>query len=76
VTAGVTPSETVQPFTMLHLDIQSDNVHSVEDALRLLTAPEKVFGYRAKGSATEVDATKTVQLLDLPQVSDINVCDM
>jgi ubiquitin carboxyl-terminal hydrolase 10 len=58
----VTPSETVQPFTMQQLDIQSDGVHSVEDALRLLTAPEKASGYRAKGCATEVDAMKTVQL--------------
>eukprot|EP00873_Tetraselmis_striata_P004381 jgi/Tetstr1/424645/TSEL_015167.t1 len=62
------PSATRQHFTVLHLDIYPPAVGSVEAALALHTAPETISGYRAEGSAIESDATKRVQLLELPQV--------
>lgn len=67
-----TPSATVQPFFLLHLDITNDSVTNVEAALRAYTAPETVHGYKtqAKGSKeeVEVEATKTQQLFKLPEV--------
>ena len=38
------PSITVQPFTMLHLDISSNSVRSIDDALDVLTASETIHG--------------------------------
>lgn len=44
--AGNKPSGTQQPFFSLHLDIYPDAVRTIEDALRLFSAPETLEGYR------------------------------
>ncbi|KAI5054926.1 hypothetical protein GOP47_0030437 [Adiantum capillus-veneris] len=68
-TKGSKASATVQPFLVLHLDILSEAVHTVEDALRLFAAPETLEGYRATaGKAAVVSASKSVKLQSLPRV--------
>ncbi|KAL5719861.1 ubiquitinyl hydrolase 1 [Ranunculus cassubicifolius] len=61
---GNKASATVQPFLLLHLDIYPEAVRTIEDALHLLSVPEKLEGYRA--SAAEkggvVSASKSVQI--------------
>lgn len=42
-------SITVQPFSMLHLDIQADNVRSIEDALDKMCHTEIIHGKRSVG---------------------------
>lgn len=42
--ASARASITVQPFSMLHLDIQADNVHSIEDALDKMCSTEIIHG--------------------------------
>ncbi|WIA40817.1 hypothetical protein OEZ86_004495 [Tetradesmus obliquus] len=61
------PSITVQPFTMLHLDVL-DSVRSVEDALDALTHAELIHGYKVKGHDAAVEAEKVVKISKLPQV--------
>ncbi|CAI7876713.1 unnamed protein product, partial [Closterium sp. NIES-53] len=68
--AGSKPSATVQPFSLLQLDIASDRIRSVEEALKAFAAPEVVEGYRpsnAKPNQT-VLASKTVKISALPHV--------
>ncbi len=66
--SGARPSATKQHFTVLPLDIYPDQVDSVEEALTLLTSPETITGYKAEGCQEATDASKRVQLLQLPQV--------
>lgn len=42
--ASAKPSVTVQPFSMLHLDIQADNVRTIEDALDKMCHTEVIHG--------------------------------
>ncbi|KAF6262817.1 hypothetical protein COO60DRAFT_573899 [Scenedesmus sp. NREL 46B-D3] len=64
---SASPSITVQPFTMLHLDTL-DSVRSVEDALDHLTHTELIHGYKVKGHDAAVEAEKVVKISKLPQV--------
>lgn len=41
-------SATLQPFFTLQLDIQSDKIRTVQDALETLVARESVQGYTSK----------------------------
>lgn len=67
---GNKASATVQPFLVLHLDILSDAVQSIEDALRFFAAPESLEGYKAASSkASEVvSASKAIKIQSLPSV--------
>ncbi|KGN50463.1 ubiquitin carboxyl-terminal hydrolase 24 [Cucumis sativus] len=61
---GNKPSATLQPFLSLHLDICPDAVRTIEDALRLFSAPETLEGYRpsSAGKAGVVAASKSVKI--------------
>ncbi|GAQ92742.1 hypothetical protein KFL_011170010 [Klebsormidium nitens] len=66
-TKGSKASATVQPFTIVPLDIAAEVVRSVEDALQLFAAPETLDGYRAPNK-TEVAASKLLKIATLPRV--------
>ncbi|CAJ1934165.1 unnamed protein product [Sphenostylis stenocarpa] len=67
---GNRASATVQPYLLLHLDIHPDNVHTIEDALRLFSASETLEGYRTSLTAKVgvVTARKSVQIVTLPKI--------
>lgn len=67
---GNRPSATVQPFLLLHLDISYDSVRSIEDALRLFSAPETLEEYRTStiGKAGTVTAKKSFNIHTVPKV--------
>ncbi|KAA8549818.1 hypothetical protein F0562_001502 [Nyssa sinensis] len=66
---GHKASATIQPFLLLHLDICPEPVRTIEDALRLFSAPETLEDYRtsAAGKAV-VSASKSVKILELSQI--------
>lgn len=67
---GNKASATVQPYLLLHLDIFPEAVHTIEDALRLFSAPETLEGYRAPstGKAGVVSASKSVKIQTLSKI--------
>ncbi|XP_058530354.1 ubiquitin carboxyl-terminal hydrolase 10 [Ochotona princeps] len=60
-------SATLQPFFTLQLDIQSDRIRTVQDALESLVARESVQGYTTK-TRQEVEISRRVTLEKLPPV--------
>ncbi|KAF8022239.1 hypothetical protein BT93_G2394 [Corymbia citriodora subsp. variegata] len=67
---GNKASATVQPFLLLHLDIYPEAVHTIEDALRLFSAPETLEGYKPSASAKAgvVAAKKSIKIQKLSKV--------
>ncbi|KAK9757251.1 hypothetical protein RND81_01G151800 [Saponaria officinalis] len=67
---GNRASATIQPYLLLHLDIFSEAVHTIEDALRLFSAPETLEGYRASntGKAGVVSASKSIKIQTLSKI--------
>ncbi|XP_074274188.1 ubiquitin carboxyl-terminal hydrolase 24-like [Silene latifolia] len=67
---GNKDSATVQPYLLLHLDIFSESVVRIEDALRLFSAPETLEGYRASntGKAGVVSASKSIKIQTLSKI--------
>ncbi|KAI9264091.1 hypothetical protein BDA99DRAFT_48152 [Phascolomyces articulosus] len=64
---GAKDSANLEPFQSLPLDIQPDNVTTIEDAIRNMTVPEIMHDYMSpKGQ--RVEATKQVYLETLPPV--------
>uniref|UniRef100_A0A8C6RKM7 Ubiquitin carboxyl-terminal hydrolase 10 n=1 Tax=Nannospalax galili TaxID=1026970 RepID=A0A8C6RKM7_NANGA len=60
-------SATLQPFFTLQLDIQSEKIRTVQDALESLVARESVQGYTTK-TKQEVEISRRVTLEKLPPV--------
>uniref|UniRef100_A0A671PD90 Ubiquitin carboxyl-terminal hydrolase n=1 Tax=Sinocyclocheilus anshuiensis TaxID=1608454 RepID=A0A671PD90_9TELE len=60
-------SATLQPFFTLQLDIQSEKIHTVQEALEILVARESVQGYTTK-SKQEIEISRRVTLEELPPV--------
>ncbi|KAL6326102.1 hypothetical protein AAG906_000977 [Vitis piasezkii] len=67
---GNKASATVQPFLLLHLDILPEAIYTIEDALRLFSAPETLEGYRTSGTgkAGLVTASKSVKIQKLSEI--------
>ncbi|XP_050134808.1 ubiquitin carboxyl-terminal hydrolase 24-like [Malus sylvestris] len=67
---GNKASATVQPYLLLHLDIYPDAVRTIEDALKLYSAPETLEGYRtsAAGKAGIVTASKSIKIKTLSKI--------
>lgn len=60
-------SATLQPFFTLQLDIQSEKIRTVQEALEALVARESVQGYTTK-SKQEIEISRRVTLEELPPV--------
>ncbi|KAJ8249219.1 hypothetical protein GJAV_G00232460 [Gymnothorax javanicus] len=60
-------SATLQPFFTLQLDIQSEKVRSLQEALEALVARESVQGYTSK-TKQEIEISRKVTLEELPPV--------
>lgn len=64
---GAKDSINLEPFQSFPLDIQPENVHSIEDAIANMTLPETMHDYTSP-KGIKVDATKQVYLEVLPPV--------
>lgn len=64
---GAKDSINQEPYQSLPLDIQPENVHTVEDAIANMTIPETMHDYTSP-KGLKVDATKQVYLEGLPPV--------
>ncbi|XP_015223633.1 ubiquitin carboxyl-terminal hydrolase 10 isoform X2 [Lepisosteus oculatus] len=60
-------SATLQPFFSLQLDIQSEKIRTVQEALETLVARESVQGYTTK-TKQEIEISRRVTLEELPPV--------
>ncbi|XP_010547327.1 PREDICTED: ubiquitin carboxyl-terminal hydrolase 24-like isoform X2 [Tarenaya hassleriana] len=67
---GNKDSATVQTYLLLHLDIHPEAVCTIDDALRLFSAPEDLEGYRAPvtGKAGVVSARKSIKIQKLSKI--------
>ncbi|PON51202.1 Ubiquitinyl hydrolase [Trema orientale] len=67
---GNRASATVQPFLLLHLDIHPEAVNTIEDALKLFSAPETLEGYRTStaGKGGVVTASKSTKIQSLSKI--------
>lgn len=59
---------TLEPFFTLQLDIQSEKVLTVKDALEGFVSKEQISGYNCPKTKTEVEVTKKLSLEELPPV--------
>lgn len=61
-------SACIQPFFTLQLDIQSENVTSVKEALNQMTIKEPIQGYTCAKTKQEVEAYSRITIQKLPPV--------
>ncbi|XP_071957610.1 ubiquitin carboxyl-terminal hydrolase 10-like [Antedon mediterranea] len=66
--SGSRESATLQPFFTLQLDIQSNNIWNVEDALEHMVSKETLHGYTCSKTKAEVEASRRITLEKLPPV--------
>ncbi|GFQ92680.1 ubiquitin carboxyl-terminal hydrolase 10 [Trichonephila clavata] len=67
-TSGNKTSASIQPFFTLQLDIQSESVTSVSEALKEMTVKEPIQGYTCAKTKQEVEAFSHVSLQKLPPI--------
>ncbi|GFT93888.1 ubiquitin carboxyl-terminal hydrolase 10 [Nephila pilipes] len=67
-TSGSKTSASIQPFFTLQLDIQSESVNSVSEALKEMTVKEPIQGYTCAKTKQEVEAFSHVALQKLPPI--------
>lgn len=72
-TAGKDELHMRQPFFTLQLDIQSDKVRSVEDALRQLTLTESIQDYTCPKTNKHIEASCQSFLEQLPPILILHV---
>ncbi|KMZ64685.1 Ubiquitin carboxyl-terminal hydrolase 24 [Zostera marina] len=66
---GNQASATVQPFLLLHLDISSNTVCTIEDALHRFSLPEILEGYKAEaGNSASGNAIKAIKIQTVPKI--------
>lgn len=65
---GKKESTTLQPFFTLQLDIQSDKVWTLQDALQAYFVKESLQGFTCTTTNTEVEASRRTFLEELPLV--------
>jgi len=63
---GAKESSTFQPFFTLQLDIQSENIQTLHDAIEFYFMKEKLQGFTCSKTKTEVEASRRVSLEELP----------
>uniref|UniRef100_A0A0K2TBB1 ubiquitinyl hydrolase 1 n=1 Tax=Lepeophtheirus salmonis TaxID=72036 RepID=A0A0K2TBB1_LEPSM len=62
------PTATLQPFFTLQLDLQSDNIHNVSDALINNFSMESLDGYVCSKTKLEIEASRSLSIDELPPV--------
>ncbi|KAG8183097.1 hypothetical protein JTE90_019981 [Oedothorax gibbosus] len=67
-TSGSKTSASIQPFFTLQLDVQSENVTSVSEALKEMTNKEPIQGYTCAKTKQEVEAFSHIALQKLPPI--------
>ncbi|EIM19126.1 cysteine proteinase [Wallemia mellicola CBS 633.66] len=72
-TPGQKDSITLEPFQPLQLDIQPDNIHTIEDALINLAQPETIHGVHSSSKQGPVDARKQVTIDTCPPILIIHL---
>ncbi|CAJ0627839.1 10372_t:CDS:10 [Entrophospora sp. SA101] len=65
---GSNDSITLQPYQSLQLDIQPDDVKTIGDALKNLTAPERVDDFYSTQKGGNIQATKNLYIETLPPI--------
>jgi len=65
---GVKESTTLQPFFTLQLDIQSDKIYSLTDAIECCFMKESLQGFTCSKTNTEVEASRRTSLEELPTI--------
>jgi len=63
---GVKESSTFQPFFTLQLDIQSENIQTLSNAIEFYFMKEKLQGFTCSKTKTEVEASRRISLEELP----------
>lgn len=63
---GVKESTTFQPFFTLQLDIQSENIQTLSNAIEFYFMKEKLQGFTCAKTKTEVEASRRISLEELP----------
>jgi len=65
---GLKETATLQPFYTLQLDIQSEKVITLKDALDALVSKEAIHGFTCSKTKKEVEASRRITLEELPAV--------
>ncbi|XP_066288579.1 ubiquitin carboxyl-terminal hydrolase 10-like isoform X2 [Branchiostoma lanceolatum] len=65
---GTRESATLQPFFTLQLDIQSEKIWTVKDAMEAMVTKETIHGYTCSKTKQEVEASRRMMIEDLPPV--------